>query len=257
MTKTKVKKAPENLTKAQRYEIIDDYIYSSLSNSQIAEKYSTSEGNVSLIITRHFKALANVRETKSLIHTQFYVNGSTISKDSVLDTDKINKEFLDLLSDPDSTALSDNELMFCELYNDNGDEVRALEESKLNLGLRRSKDPSDREEYENSLRLRSFYLRRKPNVGAYLNKLKSEKIQRIINGKEFVQNELLEVIERLKNSGGDKNLSTYLKAVVELGRSYGAFEDKLSVSELSGDSALDKILMKAREAKEVKEEPIN
>lgn len=257
MREIKVKKAPENLTKAKRYEIIDDYIYSSLTNPQIAEKYSTSENNVNLIVTRHFKALSNVKETKSLIQTQFGNDKVSMSKESVLDTDKINKEFLNLLSDPDSTALSDNELMFCELYNDNGDEVRALEESKLNLGLKKSREDRDREEYENSLRLRSFYLRRKPNVGAYLNKLKSEKIQRIINGKEFVQNELLEVIERLKNSGGDKNLSTYLKAVVELGRSYGAFEDKLSVSELSGDSALDKILMRAREAKEAKEEVIN
>jgi predicted DNA-binding protein YlxM (UPF0122 family) len=257
MTTTKVKKAPENLTKAQRYEIIDAYIYSPMTNSQIAEKFGTSKGNVELIISRHFKALANVKETKSLVQTQFFSGGGFIPKEQVLDTEKINREFLELLSDPDSTALSDNELMFCELYNDNGDEVRALEESKLNLGLRRSKEDRDREEYEQSLRLRSFYLRRKPNVGSYLNKLKSEKIQKIINGKEFVQNELLEVIERLKNSGGDKNLSTYLKAVVELGRSYGAFEDKLSVSELSGDSALDKILMKAREAKESKEEPIN
>ena len=97
MTKTKVKKAPENLTKAQRYEIIDDYIYSSMSNSQIAEKYKTSESNVNLIVTRHFKALANVKETKTLIFSQFGNDKVTMTVESVLDTEKINKEFLDRL----------------------------------------------------------------------------------------------------------------------------------------------------------------
>jgi len=44
-------------------------------------------------------------------------------------------------------------------------------------------------------------------------------------------------------------LSTYLKAVESLGRTFGAFEDKVTVENLSGDSALDKILMRATQAK--------
>lgn len=256
MKEVKVRKAEENLTRAQRYEIVHDYIYSNLSNEDIAKKYCTSSSNVNTIVSRHYKALCQVRETKNLITTQKIDN---FKYSGVLDTEKINEEFLQLLSEPDSVTLSDNEMMFCELYNDNGDEIRALEEAGLNVGLSKRERDRDRDQYEQSLRLRAFYLRRKPNVGTYLNKLKSAKIQKIINGKEFIQNELLEVVERLKNTSNERSLSTYLKAVEALGRTWGVFDDKLTVETLSGDSALDKILEKARASKssDEHEETIN
>lgn len=249
MTTTIVKKAADNITAKSKYDIIDDYIYSNLTNLEIAEKYGTSEKNVGLIIARHYKALANVRETKMLLQTQVGNQRFSMSKSEVLDTNKINEEFLSLLSEPDSLVLTDNELIFCELYNDDGDEIRALEESKLNAGLKKTKDIRDREEYVHSLQLRSFYLRRKPNVGAYLLQIKQDRIKSITDGKQFVQTELLAVIERLKAAGSINSLSTYLKAVESLGRTYGAFEDKVSIETLSGDSALDLIIAKTREAK--------
>lgn len=247
---TKIKKASENLSKEDRYNIIDDYIYSSLSNREIAEKFSTSENNVGLIVSRHYKCLSNVRETKMLITGQLTGSYANFHRNEVLDTERINKDFLSLLSEPESGVLSDNELIFCELYNDDNDDIRALEDSKLNAGLKRTQDIKDKEEYKHSLQLRSFYLRRKPNVASYLTRIKREKIKQIVDGKEFVQTELLAVIERLKNHGTPQALATYLKAIESLGRTYGAFEDKLIVGELSGDEALDRIVAKTREAKE-------
>jgi len=249
MTTTIVKKAADNITAKHKYDIIDDYIYTNLTNKEISEKYGTSEKNVGLIIARHYKALANVRETKLLLHTQVGNSRFVMSKNEVLDTNKINEEFLSLLSEPDSLVLTDNELIFCELYNDDGDEIRAIEESKLNAGLKKTKDIRDREEYVHAVQLRSFYLRRKANVGAYLLQIKQDRIKSITDGKQFVQTELLAVIERLKTSGSINSLSTYLKAVESLGRTFGAFEDKVTVENLSGDSALDKILMRATQAK--------
>lgn len=249
MTTAIVRKAPENITSKHKYDIIDDYIYSDLSNREIGDKYGTSENNVGLIVARHFKALANVRETKMLISTQDGNQKFIMNKNEILDTEKINSEFLQLLSEPDSLVLSDNELLFCELLNDDGDEIRALEESRLNSGLKKSKDIRDRDEYRHALTLRSFYLRRKPNVGAYLQKIKEDKIKSIIDGKQFVQGELIAVIERLKAAGTPASLATYLKAVESLGRTYSAFDDKITVEGLSGDTALDHIIAKTREAK--------
>jgi hypothetical protein len=192
-----------------------------------------------------------------LIHSQFTDGSRRILKSEVLDTEKINKEFLDLLSEDESLVLSDNELIFCELYNDDGDEIRALEESKLNAGLKKTRDIRDKEEYNHALTLRSFYLRRKPNVASYLNQIKREKIKQIIDGKEFVQTELLAVIERLKAHGSPQSLATYLKAIESLGRTFGAFEDKLTLNELSGDTGIDRILAKAKEAQEKLEQKPN
>lgn len=251
--KVKTLKGTENITKTHKYNIIDDYIYSSLTNKEIAEKYNTSENNVGLIVSRHWKCLSNVRETKQLIHTQFTNGTATFLKSEILDAEKINKDFLNLLSESDSLVLSDNELIFCELYNDDNDDIRSLEESKLNAGLKKTQDVRDKEEYKHALQLRSFYLRRKPNVALYLNQIKKERIKQIIDGKEFVQTELLSVIERLKAHGSPQALATYLKAIESLGRTFGAFEDKLTIGELSGDEALDRILAKTKEAQEAKD----
>lgn len=249
-----VKKGVENITLKHKYDIIDDYIYSTLTNPQIAEKYGTSAKNVGLIISRHFKALANVRETKALISEQDRDVGEKFQQryeNSVLNTDKINEEFLQLLSEPDSITLTDNEMVFCELINDNGDEIRALEESGLSAGLKKTESLKDREQYSHALTLRSFYLRRKPNVAKYLLTIQQDRIKAITDGKSFIQTELLAVIERLKAAGTPQSLTTYLKAVDSLARTYGAFEDKMVVESVDGDSALEKILMKAKRAKEV------
>ncbi len=247
MGKVITKKAVENITAKSKYDIIDDYIYSNLSNSEIAAKYGTSDKNVGLIIARHYKSLANVRETKMLIQTQVGNDKFSMSKSEVLDTDKINESFLELLSEPDSIVLTDNEIVFCELYNETGDEVVALEESKLNAGLNRTRDERNREEYLHALQLRCFYLRRKPNVAAFLLQIKQDRLKAIKDGKEYIQNELLAVIERLKSHGSHQALATYLKAIESLGRTYGAFEDKMKVETLTGDSALDRILQKTKE----------
>jgi predicted DNA-binding protein YlxM (UPF0122 family) len=246
----KIVKGAENITKAHKYDIIDDYIYTNLSNKELAEKYQTSENNIGLIVSRHWKCLCNVRETKMLIHSQFSNGSEVFLKTDVLDTEKINKEFLALLSEPDSVSLTDNELVFCELYNDDGDEIRSLEESKLNVGLKKTRDERDKEEYKHALTLRSFYLRRKPNVANYLNQIKKEKIKKIVDGKEFIQVELLSVIERLKAHGSPQSLATYLKAIESLGRTWGSFDDKITINDLSGDTGIERILAKAKEAQE-------
>lgn len=253
----KVVKSAENVTKVHKYDIIDDYIYTNFTNKEIAEKFNTSENNVGLIISRHWKCLSNVRETKMLIQTQYNNGISTFLKSDILDVEKINEEFLNLLSEGDSLVLSDNELIFCELYNDDNDDIRSLEESKLNAGLKKTRDERDKEEYKHALQLRSFYLRRKPNVALYLNQIKKERIKQITDGKEFVQTELLSVIERLKAHGSPQALATYLKAIESLGRTFGAFEDKLTIGELSGDDALDKILAKTKAAQAAKDSVVN
>jgi len=246
--KTILKKSDKNLTREERYHIIDDYIYSGLTNEAIAQKNKTTKANVELIITRHSKALQNVRETKALVLSQDSSSYKQFAA-NVLDPEKINESFLEKLSEPDSLVLTDNEVVFCELFNYDGDDVRALEESNLNVGLRKAKDPKDREEYKQSLKLRSFYLRRKPNVAAYLQKIQADKIKTIVDGKGFIQAQLLSVIEKVQNSTGERAAMTHLKAISELGRTFAAFEDRLTVDGLDGDSAIERILKKAQEAR--------
>ena len=115
-----------------KYQILDDYIYSPMTNREISEKYSIHEKTVERHIRNLYKDFLNVRETKALITSQSLPLNFT---KEILDNNQINESFLKLLSEPDSLTLSDNELLFCELYNQDGDEVSALEVAGLAKGL--------------------------------------------------------------------------------------------------------------------------
>lgn len=244
-----VKKAPENITKKHKYDIIDDYVFSTMSNTEIANKYGTSANNVGLIISRHYTALVNARETKLLIG-----DGSTNNpyfanlKIELLNPEAVNSEFLKLLSKDNDAVLTDNEVIFCELCNNNGDEVDALEVSGLAVGIKKAREDKYDPAYKASIVRRCYFLKRKPNLAAYFNTIQKEKLKKITDGKGFIQTELLQVIEKLRTSNNPTSSSTYLKAVEALARTYGAFDDKMTVETINGDSAIDRILAKARQA---------
>lgn len=242
-----LKKAEENIPIQRKYQILHDYIYGNLSNKGIADKYGITPKTTQETICALWKDFSQVKETKALIGIPSNVN-STVTIN--LDPSKINEAFLSQLSEPDSPILTDPELIYCELYNTNGDEFLALRESGLAKGLKKPAGAGDLRPYEQALSLRSFYLRRKPNIVAYLKDIQQKKISAITDGKAFIQIELLKVIEKLNNSEGDKNLMARLKAIELAARTFGALEDKLTVEEINGDSALDKILKRAKVAKE-------
>lgn len=249
MTKTKaiLKKSEENLGIPQKYRILHDYIYSNLTNAEIADKYGTTKEVVSATVSFLWKDFQQIKETKALVsHSMIRANSTTLH----LDPTKVNQEFLEQLSGPEDPYLTDPEVIYCELYNANGDDLSALIEAGLHKGLKKPKVNGEEAAYKQSLALRSFYLRRKPNIVAYLKEIQQKKLTAITDGKAFIQVELLKIIEKLNNSEGDRNLASRLKAIELAARTFGALEDKLTVEEVNGDSALDKILKRAKQAKE-------
>lgn len=243
-----IKTRKNNLDQTNRYKALDLYIYSSLSNKEISEKLGVGEKSVERYIRTLYKDFLNARETKCLLMEQALpIN----YKSEILDTNQINEEFLNLLSEPDSGLLSDNELLFCEMLNQDHDEIKALEVSKLNKGLKSNKE--GRDQYKVSCQLRSFYLRRKPNVASYLTSLQQQKLEIVKDGKGFIQAELMAVIEKLKRMDGERSTANYLKAVDTLARLMGLFTEKIEVTNVSGDAALDRILNRAKEAGEVED----
>lgn len=249
MTKTKaiLKKSEENLGIPQKYRILHDYIYSNLTNAEIADKYGTTKDVVSSTVSFLWKDFQQIKETKALVsHSMIRANSTTLH----LDPTKVNQEFLEQLSGPEDHYLTDPEVIYCELYNANGDDLSALIEAGLHKGLKKPKVNSEESAYRQALALRSFYLRRKPNIVAYLKEIQQKKLTAITDGKAFIQVELLKIIEKLNNSEGDRNLASRLKAIELAARTFGALEDKLTVEEVNGDSALDKILKRAKQAKE-------
>lgn len=232
-----------------KYKILDMYIYSGKTNKDIGIELGLAEKTVENTISRLYKDFLNMRETKCLIVEQSLpVN----FKSELLDTNQINKEFLERLSEPDSPTLTDNELLFCEMYNQDHDEIKAIETARLNIGFKRD---SMTDNYKTAMHLRGYYLRRKPNIASYLTQLQKDRLSILEDGKVFMQSELLSVINKLKMNDSERSTSNYLKAVETLGRILGAFDDKVTVETINGDSAIDKILERAKQAnvKEIEE----
>ena len=243
-TKTRNTLATVQLDK--KWKVIEEYLDCKLSNNDIAEKYQLSTDTVENLVKDTYRKFQNVRETKILITTQGQPERFLRLKRDYILSDKINQEFLEKLSEPDSLVLTDNEMLFCELFADHGNEISALEESGLDAGLQKTNVKQDT--FNSSLKLRSFYLRRKPNVAGMIKEIQQRKIKVMTSGKEHLQAELLAVVEKLRNNGDPRSVPAIPKSIELLGRSVGAYDDKQTIEVVGGDDALDKILNRAKSA---------
>ena len=239
-----VRQTTQSLDIAKRWKIIEDYLACKLSNNDIAEKYQVSVKTVETTVQETYKKFQNVRETKTLLATQKRPDVFLQLKSDHIDSSRINQAFLDALSEPDSYVLTDSEMIFCELFVNNGDELQAVEEAGLHVGLNK-RDPAT---YKEAVRLRAFYLRRKPNVAQYLNEVRKKSLSVLSNSKEHLQVELLALVEKLRNNSDLRAITPLLRSIELLGKSEGIFEEKITVDNISSDDALDRILKRASKA---------
>lgn len=248
MTKTKQvtvkkRKALSSLTDGERWGMLQAYMDCEISNQDIVDKFGITYKALENFIRTTYAKFQNARETKLLIATQTRPDLYESMKTKFIDSDQINQAFLDKLSNADE-LLTDSEILFCEFLLEYGDEVKAIEKSKLNTGLKKTTETIG--SYTDACRLRSFFLKRKANIQAYINEQKKKNLSVLKDGKEFVQSNLITIIEQLKNCNDPRNLPSHLKAIESLGRTFGAFEDKVSISDSHGDDVLDRILNKAK-----------
>lgn len=249
-TKTITKKAPRNLSASEKWNILQDYLGLKLSNKEIREKHNLSEKHLEDFIRSLYRRFQNARETKTLIATQQQdASTSELILKQHVDSTQINKAFLDRVSQP-TEPLSDHEILFSEFLLEYGDDAKAIEKSKLNVGLKKINGKGHiNPEYHDALIMRAFYLKRKANVSRYITEQKKKNLKVLDQGKEYLQSSLIELIDQLRNNNDSRQLPSMLKAIELAGRSIGAFDDKLSIESTSGDDVLDRILKKAKEAK--------
>ena len=67
-------------------------------------------------------------------------------------------------------------------------------------------------------------------------------------GKARVQTELIDQIEQMKASGSSKNRMAMMRAIELLGKTVGAFVDRVEVREVNPNDALDQLIEMAQEA---------
>lgn len=241
--------------------IINEYTLGR-SFEEIAEDTGWDVDSIRLEIRQFFISLKQIVETQSLIDQQeadqnlpvkskkriaLYRNQKKIDED-------INEKFLEKLSGPEDQVLTQEEVLFCYLMVHEGDEIAALTESGLAEGLNDKADT-----YVRAARLRCLMLKGKVNIIKYINGLQIDYAKELNVNKEMIQSELISLIRQYKAMHDPRLAPTIAKLTEQLGRTTGAFTDRVEVSELSFDDAMDKMMemrkVKEAEAKAKGEEP--
>lgn len=237
------KKTPREvrMTDQERLQVVFDYMTTDLSTRGLAEKHGTSEKNIDHIVTRHWKSLTNIRETKLLSAPggEHHKNGIYHALKTIGKASHINEDFLSLLSEPHDRLLTDHELQYCYNFVATGNNLVALESAELHKGLLTQGSDKTRNQYKLACQLRGHYLRQKKNVAEYILKLKEEQYIPEIIDKQFVQRELLETLHHQKEEGTPSK--EVLRTIELLGKTVGAFSDVIKIEEVDPSKALDYI----------------
>lgn len=233
--------------------IVSDYQEGNLTVSEIATLHGTTENNVGLIANRFWKGLTNMKESRALMaitsdkpETHFSAKHSMKQLNG---TELINQGFLSLLSDDATALLTDEESTYCWIYAHTGDSFEALTGSGLDVGLHTESGEKGRFSYDRACVLRGLYLNAKPNVAEYVQQLREVRLQNANVGKAQVQSELIDQLEQMKASGQtNKHRMAMIRTIELLGKTVGAFVERVEVTEINANDALDELIHMAKSA---------
>jgi hypothetical protein len=211
----------------------------------LATEFHTSVDNVKLIVQRYWKSFTNTREGRMLIESQ--QNPEHNHKDSVYFSLKqiqkasfMNQEFLDMLSDEQELVLTEAEDVYCWIFVQTGDNLTAIKTAGLDVGMLKDDSSDGRNNFAQACYLRGLFLRRKPNIAAYIQKLKEIRFLKSDVSKESIQVELLEQLQQLKAMDQTIVVKREIRAILHLlGQTASAFSEKLIIEKIEPGKALD------------------
>lgn len=241
---TRIKRANRTPSTQEKWEIISLFCSGSTDFTKLGHQFSTSNKEISRVITNHWDKLSNLREAKLLTESQTRTNPHKSAEYHALKAiaraqEDPNGKFLELLSEDNAPLLTDHEIVFATIYVTTGSYIQALNESKLDMGILKKGGEANE---SMALKMRCSYLRAKPNVAAYIMKLKSDRFIPEAIDKTFIQRELLEQLSAAKEdikSQGPMGKKLQLRITEALGRSVGAFADVVKIEKVDPASALD------------------
>jgi len=239
-----------------RYKV--SHLYSSgKSYQEIADETGWNVASIKRQVQKHYSSMRELLETETLIESQKADNVSMVNTPAKVKTyrnqkklDKnINKNFLEKISDPDAETLTNEEVMFAYLMVHEGDEINALSQSGLAEGLAKS-NPG----YRRAIKMRCIMLKGKRNMIKYINSIQVDYARELNVSKEVIQAEILQQLHTLKNQNNPKLAPTIAKLTEQLGRTVGAFSDKITIQEVSFDDAMDEMMdMRRAKIKEIED----
>lgn len=239
-----------NITNEVKVKIIEDFTYNLLTHKELSKKYKTPQPTIERLISDHRDAINNKAEMEQLIETGDLSKDTykvKVGKKVVVNPEVLNSSFLKLLSEDTDTVLTTAESIYAWTYAHLGDNAKAIAEAGLDVALPLNMKGKSKI-HGNAVKVRGYYLRRKPNVLKFIKEIQLNHLQDLSIDKSYVQSEIIQQIEMLKECGDPKKSLTILKAIDMLGKTVGAFTEVIKIEEASAGDALDHLIEMAKEA---------
>lgn len=223
------------------YSLLDEYLKGA-TTTQLSQKYHYTEDKIIEMLDWHYKDVVNAKEAHSSCITR--KDGSNPVIDKLITAEVMCEEFFNMISKEDSATLTEEEALFSWIYVHKGDSIEALETAGLHIGL----FPDRPATYKRGLLTRSIFLQNKANIAQYIKELREKKYYTEDVTKQYVQELLLEQIAQMQLKG-DKRDAVNLRQTIELlGKTIGAFTEKIEVHEVDPSRSLDLLISMAKEA---------
>jgi len=240
MTTIKRLKVPEEqpvtqeLTDSQKYQILLQYSEGT-PVTVIAKSVSGDTRIISGLIQKTLKNMQIIRETNDLV-------AGTHTAALKLQQGKTPTKFLtrDFIA-----AVETQAEVYAYYYAQTGDNRFSLTESGLAMGLPKSVRKATKEYV---YRIRGQFLQNLAPVRSIIKEEQDRRIKEYNLEKPQVQMELVNQIEQLKEvvAYEPRQRANLLKAIEMLGRSIGAFTDRIETSETDSRSGLEILMAKAK-----------
>jgi hypothetical protein len=239
MTKVIVRKKQEALTDAEKYKILLAYA-EGIPVHTIATQVSRDKQFISSFIQSTITSMVAIKETNVLINSTCTADINRMQGKSPAKF--ITTAFLALIDEQAEP--------YAYYFAQTGDNQFSLIQTGLDVGIARNVKKTTKDYI---YRIRGQFLRDIPLVKSIIRSEQDKRIADYQIEKPLVQMELVHQVEQLKEVVVDdpRQRSNLLKAIEMLGRTIGAFTDRVEVEETDAKSGLD-ILM-TRIKSEVKE----
>jgi molecular chaperone GrpE (heat shock protein) len=223
------------------YQALQDYI-AGTGLDVICDKYKMHPGLFKLEISILLKNIISIQQLRFLISTQLdkYETTREIQIDTLLRKELFVEEFVNTkISSELSSQLTPEEMVYAYLYVTTSDNGLALEQSGLIECLYEPKVV-----HKNLL---GIYLRDKTNIKSYIKHIRETRYEASPVTRADIQTELVEQVDKLKellsyNQDSKAHRVNLLKSIELLGKTIGAFVDKVEVKDVSAADAIDQLI---------------
>lgn len=162
----------------------------------------------------------------------------------------VNQNFLALLSDEEEQQLNPAEHLYVYTYSSTGNNLKALEAAGLIEDIKgKNKKGKLEGSAKHVAKLRGIYLRNRPKISTAIKLIQEEIIERLHLDKSYVQTNLIQNIEELKEEVADnpRQRGALLKAVELLGKTLpGTFSETVQIQQIDPSQTINKLIELAK-----------